>query len=72
MFEELTMQVQERKLLRDQKIAEIESSDMDDVVNFRVSGALKKEFSKICKANQTSASSELKRFMLQVVKRGTI
>lgn len=72
MFENLAQQVQERKLLRDQKIEEIASSDLDSVVNFRVSDALKKEFSLICKKNQSSASSELKRYMLQVVKRGSI
>ena len=71
MFENLNQQIQERKLLRDQKIEEIASSDLDSVVNFRVSDALK-EFSLICKKNQSSASSELKRYMLQVVKRGSI
>lgn len=72
MFENLTQQIKDRKLLRDQKIEEIETSDLDAVVNFRVSDALKKEFSLICKKNQSSASSELKRYMLQVVKRGSI
>lgn len=72
MFEDLTQQIKERKLLRDQKIEEIASSDLDSVVNFRVNDALKREFSLICKRNQSSASSELKRYMLQVVKRGSI
>ena len=34
--------------------------DLDDVLTFRVNSALKKEFSRICKENQSSASSELK------------
>ena len=34
--------------------------DLDDVLTFRVNSSLKKEFSKICKENQSSASSELK------------
>lgn len=73
MFENLSKQIQERNLLRQKKIEEITSStDLDAVVNFRVNGALKEEFSKICKQNQSSASSELKRYMLQVVKRGSI
>ena len=42
MFENLNQQIQERKLLRDQKIEEIASSDLDSVVNFRVSDALKR------------------------------
>ena len=33
--------------------------DLDDVLTFRVNSALKKEFSRICKENQSSASSEL-------------
>ncbi|MEB3754864.1 hypothetical protein [Acinetobacter sp. MD2(2019)] len=73
MFENLTQQIHERKLLRDKMIEEITSStELDDVVNFRVNGALKREFSKICKQNQSSASSELKRYMLQIVKNGRV
>ena len=33
---------------------------------------LKKEFSKICKDNQSSASSELKRYMLKIVEQGSL
>ena len=33
--------------------------DLDDVLTFRVNSSLKKEFSRICKENQSSASSEL-------------
>ena len=32
----------------------------------------KKEFSRICKENQSSASSELKRYMLKIVEQGSL
>ena len=41
-------------------------------LTFRVNSALKKEFSKICKENQSSASSELKRYMLKIVEQGSL
>ena len=44
---------------------------LDDVLTFRVNSDLKKEFSRICKENQSSASSELKRYMLKVVEQGS-
>ena len=46
--------------------------DLDDVLTFRVNSSLKKEFSKICKENQSSASSELKRYMLKIVEQGSL
>lgn len=46
--------------------------DLDDVLTFRVNSALKKEFSRICKENQSSASSELKRYMLKIVEQGPL
>ena len=54
-------------ILKQQNLQKIKSnaSNLDDVLTFRVNSALKKEFSKICKDNQSSASSELKRYMLQ-------
>lgn len=56
------------------KLQKIKSniSDLDDVVTFRVNGALKKEFSRICKENQSSSSSELKRYMLKIVEQGSL
>ena len=48
------------------------ASNLDDVLTFRVNSALKKEFSKICKDNQSSASSELKRYMLKIVEQGSL
>ena len=56
------------------KLQKIKSniSDLDDVVTFRVNGALKKEFSRICKENQSSSSSELKRYMLKIVDQGSL
>jgi hypothetical protein len=56
------------------KLQKIKSniSNLDDVLTFRVNSALKKEFSKICKDNQSSASSELKRYMLKIVEQGSL
>ena len=48
------------------------ADDLDSVLNLRVNSALKQEFSRICKLNQSSASSELKRYMLKIVKQGSL
>lgn len=57
-----------------QNLDKIENNadDLDSVLNLRVNSALKQEFSRICKLNQTSASSELKRYMLKIVKQGSL
>lgn len=63
-----------RNSLKQQNLQKIKSnaSNLDDVLTFRVNSALKKEFSKICKINQSSASSELKRYMLKIVEQGSL
>ena len=63
-----------RNSLKQQNLQKIKSnvSNLDDVLTFRVNSALKKEFSKICKDNQSSASSELKRYMLKIVEQGSL
>ena len=63
-----------RNSLKQQNLQKIKSnaSNFDDVLTFRVNSALKKEFSKICKDNQSSASSELKRYMLKIVNQGSL
>ena len=63
-----------RNSLQKQKLDKIKTNahDLDDVLTFRVNSALKKEFSKICKENQSSASSELKRYMLKIVEQGSL
>ena len=63
-----------RNSLKQQNLQKIKSdaSNLDDVLTFRVNSALKKEFSKICKNNQSSASSELKRYMLKIVEQGSL
>ncbi|PJF05464.1 hypothetical protein [Acinetobacter seifertii] len=73
-FDELTRQIQERKLLKEQKIDQLNSSlhELNDVVNFRVSKLLKDEFNRICKDDQSTISRELKRYMLLVVKQGRL
>lgn len=48
------------------------ADDLDSVLNLRVNSALKQKFSRICKLNQSSASSELKRYMLKIVKQGSL
>ena len=48
------------------------ADDLDSVLNLRVNSALKQEFSRICKLNQSSASSELKRYILKIVKQGSL
>ncbi|MFW1749045.1 hypothetical protein ACG9XW_23015 [Acinetobacter guillouiae] len=60
--------------LEQQKIHKIKSnvSELDDVLTFRVNSDLKKEFSKICKLNQSSASSELKKYMLKIIGQGSL
>lgn len=61
-------------IVNKQKLHDIKKNahDLDDVLTFRVNSALKKEFSKICKENQSSASSELKRYMLKIVQQGSL
>ena len=63
-----------RNSLKQQNLQKIKSnaSNLDDVLTFRVNSALKKEFSRICKENQSSASSELKRYMLKIVEQGSL
>ena len=63
-----------RNSLKHQKLQKIKSNahELDDVLTFRVNSDLKKEFSKICKLNQSSASSELKRYMLKIVEQGSL
>ena len=62
------------KSLQTQKLQKIKSKahELDDVLTFRVNTHLKKEFSRICKENQSSASSELKRYMLKIVEQGSL
>jgi len=60
--------------LQQQKVQKIKAnaSELDDVLTFRVNSDLKKEFSRICKLNQSSSSSELKRFMLKIIEQGSL
>lgn len=44
------------------------TSDLDDRINFRVNSGLKREFEKVCSANHTTVSREIKRFMTAVVR----
>lgn len=62
------------KSAQQQKIHKIKSNahELDDVLTFRVNSSLKKEFSRICKLNQSSASSELKKYMLRIIEQGSL
>lgn len=42
--------------------------ELDDRINFRVNAALKEQFEKVCVANHTTISREIKRFMTEVVR----
>ena len=63
-----------KKITTQENLYKIEKNadDLDSVLNLRVNSALKQEFSRICKLNQSSASSELKRYMLKIVKQGSL
>lgn len=67
-FEKPVLLAQTKKLDRIKKA----SHDLDDVINFRVSSVLKDEFNKICKDDQSTISRELKRYMLSIVKQGSL
>ena len=64
----------QKKRITQENLDKIEKNadDLDSVLNLRVNSALKQEFSRICKLNQSSASSELKRYMLKIVKQGSL
>ncbi|MBE3884815.1 hypothetical protein K0819_08145 [Vibrio parahaemolyticus] len=44
------------------------SDGLDSNFNFRCNSSLKSEFKKLCKANQTSSTTVLKRYMLECVR----
>lgn len=43
-------------------------TDADDSITIRLNSVLKKEFTNVCKRNQSTVSRELKMFMARVVK----
>lgn len=54
---------------RQQRLRNIKSNanELNDVLTLRVNSQLKKDFIRVCKLNQSSASSELKKYMLKVI-----
>ncbi|EGQ9919646.1 hypothetical protein D0D73_02450 [Vibrio parahaemolyticus] len=46
--------------------------ELDSNFNFRCNSELKEEFKRLCKANQTSPSSVLKRYMLSCIRSSKI
>lgn len=48
------------------------SDDLDSNFNFRCNSELKEEFKKLCKVNQTSPSTVLKRYMLACIRSSKI
>lgn len=41
----------------------------DDRINFRINSAIKEEFDRLCRASQSSLSRELKRFMVEAIRK---
>ena len=68
------LEVMTNNIAQKHKFSDIKKNvhNLDAVLTFRVNSALKKEFSRICKQNQSSASSELKRYMLKIVEQGSL
>lgn len=50
----------------------IHSDELDSNFNFRCNSELKEDFKKLCKQDQTSSSSALKRYMLFCLRKGRI
>ncbi|MDC5870508.1 hypothetical protein OPW39_17020 [Vibrio europaeus] len=48
------------------------SDDLNSNFNFRCNDELKKDFKQLCKANQTSSSTVLKRYMLNCIRNGRV
>lgn len=48
------------------------SDDLNSNFNFRCNDELKEDFKKLCKANQTSPSTVLKRYMLNCIRTGRV
>ncbi|ANS87600.1 hypothetical protein VSVS12_03900 [Vibrio scophthalmi] len=48
------------------------SGDLDSTFNFRCNAELKSDFNNLCKDNQSSSSSVLKRYMLACLRSGRI
>lgn len=48
------------------------TGDLDSTVNFKINSTLKEEFEKLCKANHTNMSRELKIFMTKAVSAQTL
>ncbi len=44
----------------------------DDRINFRINGAIKAEFERLCRAGDSTLSKELKRFMVEAIKRQSL
>ena len=48
------------------------SHELDTTVNFKVNSVLKQEFEELCKARHSNVSRELKLFMLNSVRSGSL
>lgn len=47
-------------------------SDSDTRINVRINSALKAEFESLCKREHSTVSSEIKRFIVQALKRNSL
>lgn len=62
-----------RQLMSGKKVPENDVPlELDTTANFRVNSELKARFEKICKANHSTASQELKKYMTRVVAAGRL
>lgn len=63
-----TQMTQRAQALRNREFED----DLDSNFNFRCNSELKEEFKRLCKVNQTSPSSVLKRYMLTCIRSSKI
>lgn len=45
------------------------ADNQDDRINFRINSVIKEEFERLCQARQSTLSRELKRFMVEAIRR---
>lgn len=45
------------------------ADNQDDRINFRINSAIKEEFERLCQARRSTLSRELKRFMVEAIRR---
>lgn len=69
-FEKMQAGIAAKKL--EQANIENDFTNLDTTMNFKVNNLLKKEFERICKAEYSNPSREIKLFMLKTIKQGRL